>query len=133
MFLGITHSIFCVSLRRRRKQKAALATMLPYMEEQCMYGIERDKTVSSRLVTRIGNTALHKSLPVHNRMRGCLLDDDGNVVEYLNPRNWTGMSETVHGTSHGRVWDFYCRFEQAQILSGSNSLSFLFPAIVMFL
>lgn len=105
-------NLLCEVLEDGESKKAALATMLPYMEEQCMYGIERDKTVSSRLVTRIGNTALHKSLPVHNRMRGCLLDDDGNVVEYLNPRNWTGH---VRDGSRGQVMvefgDFYCRFE----------------------
>ena len=60
-------NLLCEVLEDGESKKAALATMLPYMEEQCMYGIERDKTVSSRLVTRIGNTALHKSLPVHNR------------------------------------------------------------------
>ena len=105
-------NLLCEVLEDGESKKAALATMLPYMEEQCMYGIERDKTVSSRLVTRIGNTALHKSLPVHNRMRGCLLDDDGNVVEYLNPRDWTGH---VRDGSRGQVMvefgDFYCRFE----------------------
>ena len=104
-------NLLCEVLEDGESKKAALATMLPYMEEQCMYGIERDKTVSSRLVTRIGNTALHKSLPVHNRMRGCLLDDDGNVVEYLNPRDWTGH---VRDGSRGQVMvefgDFYCRF-----------------------
>ena len=105
-------NLLCEVLEDGESKKAALATMLPYMEEQCMYGIERDKTVSSRLVTLIGNTALHKSLPVHNRMRGCLLDDDGNVVEYLNPRDWTGH---VRDGSRGQVMvefgDFYCRFE----------------------
>ena len=105
-------NLLCEVLEDGESKKAALATMLPYMEEQCMYGIERDKTVSSRFVTRIGNTALHKSLPVHNRMKGCLLDDDGNVVEYLNPRDWTGH---VRDGSRGQVMvefgDFYCRFE----------------------
>lgn len=73
-------------------KKAKLATLLPYLEEQCAYGIEYDVTVSSPDVTRIGNMALHKSLPIQNRMRGCLLDDDGNVVEYLNPTDWTGQT-----------------------------------------
>ena len=127
-------NLLCEVLEDGESKKAALATMLPYMEEQCMYGIERDKTVSSRLVTRIGNTALHKSLPVHNRMRGCLLDDDGNVVEYLNPRDWTGH---VRDGSRDKSWSSLgtsiAVLKQAQILSGSNSLSFLFPAIVMFL
>lgn len=69
-------------------KKAALASLLPYTEEQCAYGIEFDTTISSPTCTRIGNMALHKSLPIHNRMRGCLLDDNGKVVEYLNPKTW---------------------------------------------
>ena len=73
-------------------KKAALATLLPYLEEQCMYGIEYDITVSSPDVTRIGNMALHKSLPIHNRMKGCLLADDGTVNEYLNPKDWRGQT-----------------------------------------
>lgn len=73
-------------------KKVKLATLLPYLEEQCAYGIEYDVTVSSPDVTRIGNMALHKSLPIQSRMRGCLLDDDGNVVEYLNPTDWTGQT-----------------------------------------
>ena len=73
-------------------KKAALASLLPYLEEQCMYGIEYDITVSSPDVTRIGNMALHKSLPIHNRMKGCLLADDGKVNEYLNPKDWRGQT-----------------------------------------
>lgn len=73
-------------------KKAILATMLPYVEEQCMYGIEYDVTVSSPDVTRIGNMDLHKSLPIHNRMRGCLLADDGSVNEYLSPTDWRGQT-----------------------------------------
>ena len=71
-------------------KKAKLSNLLPYLEEYCSYGVERDTTVSAPECTRIGNVALHKSLPVHSRMKGCLLDDDGNVVEYLDPKDWTG-------------------------------------------
>lgn len=81
-------------------KKAALATLLPYLEEQCAYGIERDKTVSSSVCTRIGSVALHKSLPIHNRMRGVLLNDEGEVVEYLDPKDWTGQHRDG---SHGQV------------------------------
>ncbi len=81
-------------------KKAALATLLPYLEEQCAYGIERDKTVSSSLCTRIGNLPLHRSLPIQSRMRGCLLNDDGEVVEYLDPKDWTGQHRDG---SHGQV------------------------------
>ena len=81
-------------------KKAALASLLPYVEEQCSYGIEFDVTVSSPSCTRIGNTDLHKSLPVQSRMRGCLLDDNGGVVEYLDPQDWTGA---VRDGSRGQV------------------------------
>lgn len=85
-------NLICEVLEDGESKKAALATLLPYMEEQCSYGIEFDTTVSTSACTRIGNLALHKSLPIHNRMKGCLLDDNGNVVEYLNPTNWTGQT-----------------------------------------
>lgn len=75
-------------------KKAALGTLLPYLEEECSYGIEFDTTISSPSCTRIGNVALHKTLPIQSRMRGCLLDDDGKVVEYLDPRDWTGNDRT---------------------------------------
>lgn len=71
-------------------KKAALASLLPYAEEQVSYGIEFDTSVSSPSCLRIGNGDLHKVLPVQSRMKGCLLDDSGHVVEYLNPKDWTG-------------------------------------------
>lgn len=70
-------------------KKAKLATLLPNFEDNYAYGVEIDLNVSTPAVTRVGNMAYHKSLPVQNRMRGCLLDDNGKVVEYLNPRDWT--------------------------------------------
>lgn len=81
-------------------KQARLAEMLPYLEEQCAYGIEFDPTISSPTCTRIGNTDLHKSLPIHNRMRGCLLDDNGKVLQYLNPKTW---ENEVRDGSMGQV------------------------------
>ena len=81
-------------------KQAKLAGLLPYLEQQCAYGIEWDAAVSSAAATRIGSTDLHKSLPIQSRLRGCLLDDDGNVVEYLNPTNW--KAHTLDG-SRGQV------------------------------
>lgn len=52
------------------------------------YGIEFDTTVSDPTCTRVGNTSLHRTLPIQSRMRGCILDDDGNVVEYLPQGSW---------------------------------------------
>ena len=79
---------------------ADLDALLPYTEDTCSYGIEFDTTVSSPSCTRIGSSDLHKTLPVQSRMRGCLLDDDGNVVEYLDPLDWTG---NVRDGSRGQV------------------------------
>ena len=87
-------------LENGESKKAKLATLLPNYEDNYAYGVEIDTTVSAPAVTRVGNMAYHKSLPVQNRMRGCLLDDNGKVVEYLNPKDWT--SHTRDG-SRGQV------------------------------
>lgn len=72
----------------------------PYVEEVTSYGVQWDITNSDPKVTRIGNLSLHRTLPIQNRMRGCLLDDNGKVVKYLNPLDWT--SEVRDG-SQGQV------------------------------
>lgn len=64
------------------------------------YGIEFDVTIPSPICTRIGDMQLHKTLPVHSKMRGCLLRDDGTVAKYLNSADWT--SEVRDG-SQGQV------------------------------
>ena len=93
-------------------KKAALATLLPYLEEQCAYGVEWDVTVADPTCTRVGNMALHKSLPIQSRMRGCLLDDDGKVVEYLDPNDWTGNDRTgLRGQVMVEIPMHYRKFE----------------------
>lgn len=76
------------------------------------YGIEFDVTVSSTAATRIGNMSLHRTLPVQSLMKGCLLDDDGNVTDYLDPLNWTSA---VRDGSRGQVMvelpEYYEKFE----------------------
>lgn len=61
----------------------------PLLEEYYSYGIEKDFRIETSEAIRVGNPDLHKDLPIHNLMRGCLLDDDGNVVEYLPQNDWT--------------------------------------------
>ena len=83
-----------------------------YEEADVMYGVEWDVTVADPAMTRIGNMALHRQLPIQNRMKGCLLDDDGNVVEYLPVTSWEGA--TLDG-SRGQVMvelpEHYRKFE----------------------
>ena len=64
-------------------------TIAPLLEQYYSYGIEKDYTNSSPNCIRIGNLDLHRSLPIQSKMKGCLLDDDGNVVEYLSEDDWT--------------------------------------------
>lgn len=81
-------------------KQVKLASMLSYKEDEVAYGVEWNVTVSSSAMTRIGNMSLHRSLPIQKKMKGCLLDDDGNVVEYLPEDDWTGA--TLDG-SKGQV------------------------------
>lgn len=82
------------------------------IEKLFLYGIEFDTAVSSPTCTRIGNMDLHRTLPIHSKMRGCLLDDNGDVVKYLDQNSWTG--ETRDG-SEGQVMVelpmYYRKFE----------------------
>lgn len=76
------------------------------------YGVEFYTTSPNPDCIRIGNPELHKTLPVHSQMKGCLLNDDGEVIKYLNTSDWT--SETRDG-SQGQVMveipEHYVKFE----------------------
>ena len=67
---------------------------------QSAYGIQFDTTISTPECVRVGNMSLHKTLPIQSRMKGCILNDDGKVVEYLDPTDWTGA---VRDGSRGQV------------------------------
>lgn len=75
-------------------------TITPFLEEYYSYGIEKDYTNSSSNCIRIGNLNLHRTLPIQSKIRGCLLDDDGNVVEYLPENDWT---TAIRDGSKGQV------------------------------
>ena len=95
------YNLFCEVLDEDgESKKASLASLMPYMESECSYGIEFDTAVSSPTCTRIGNSDLHKSLPVQSLMKGCTLGDDGKVVDYLPVTDWTGA---VRDGSRGQV------------------------------
>ena len=89
-----------------------LLNKVPQVEDQLSYGIEYDTTVSSPQCTRIGNFNYHRSLPIHSKMKGCLLSDDGRVQKYLDPNTW--VNETRDG-SQGQVMveipSYYRKFE----------------------
>lgn len=58
------------------------------------YGVEWDITVSSPVLTRIGNPLLHKSLPIQSAYRGCV--SNGKVINYyLYPDDWNYKEDGV--------------------------------------
>lgn len=67
--------------------------------EEVYYGIEWHISASDPHCTRIGNLELHKTLPIQNKMRGCILNETGNVVTYLNPTDWTADSTARDGST----------------------------------
>ena len=71
-----------------------------YLEQTYAYGVEWDTAITTPECTRIGSMNLHRSLPVQSGMRGCLLNDNGVVVEYLLADDWT---TAVRDGSKGQV------------------------------
>lgn len=56
------------------------------------YGIEWNPNVKDPRVTRIGNMAFHKSLPIQSQMKGCVakkVGDNWQVQYYLKEDDWT--------------------------------------------
>lgn len=51
--------------------------------QQNSYGVEIDFSEPIIKYTPLGNPELHKTLPVQNNMRPCILNDEGQVVKYL--------------------------------------------------
>ena len=71
------------------------------IEAQLAYGVRRASyLMPDTEMTRIGNLDLHKSLPVQSLMRGCLLDNNGKVKQYLPESSWVGA---VRDGSAGQV------------------------------
>ena len=83
------------------------------IEDSYSYGIEIDTTNPSPTLKRIGNLQFHKSLPIQSKMKGCLLDDNGNVTKYLSDIDWMD-NQCIDGTQ-GQVMieipKFYYKFE----------------------
>lgn len=86
---------------RKKKQQGTLLN-------RSWYGAEWDVTNASPSVIRAdaGITTLHASLPIHNKMKSCLLADNGTVNYYLKADDWSkkadGSASVLDG-SDGQV------------------------------
>ena len=94
-------------------EKGLKTPMSSLDENSYSYGIEIDTTSSSPTLKRIGNPQLHKSLPIQSKMRGCLLDDNGNVTKYLSDNDWVDNSfiDGTQGQVMVEIPKFYYKFE----------------------
>lgn len=86
------------TVRTELDEKAASADLIVNQ----FYGIEWDSTLATSAATRIGNPALHATLPVQKKMRRCLLKDTGVVNYYLSNTDSTkredGRDAILDGT-----------------------------------
>lgn len=54
------------------------------------YGVKWNPNVSDPALTRVGDPALHRSLPIQSGMRGCIYNPtEKKVVCWLNPNDWS--------------------------------------------
>ena len=93
-------------------------------EARYWYGIQIDNSVSSPIPTSIGNTTLRNLLPIQNKIKACLLLENGTVNYYLNPTDWTkkldGTASNLDGTDGDVMIEFpsyYIKFETSGTLN----------------
>lgn len=85
------------------------------------YGVSVNRNVADPTMTRIGNMSLHQAseLPVHNKIRKCLLLDNGTVNYYLDRNSdllqEDGVTPSVLDGTDGQVMveipEHYVRFD----------------------
>ena len=65
------------------------------------YGIEFDDTVANSACRRIGSMEMHRTLPIQNRQRRCLLLDNGEVNYYLHRDDSTKKADGTNAKLDG--------------------------------
>ena len=72
----------------------SIANLGTTTEDMLAYGVEWDTSVSDPKLTRIGNTSLHKSLPIQSGMYGCICQ--GATIRYrLAADDWRFRREPI--------------------------------------
>ena len=93
-------------LQKEQQSLSKQVTELSNNVDLYSYGVEWDITVSSPILTRIGNPLLHKSLPIQSAYRGCVANN-GVVNYYLYPDDWAykedGSTPSVLDGTDGTV------------------------------
>ena len=107
--LGEQFDILNTAWKELQKEQQSLSKQVTELSSNVdlySYGVEWDITVSSPILTRIGNPLLHKSLPIQSAYRGCVANN-GVVNYYLYPDNWAykedGSTPSVLDGTDGTV------------------------------
>ena len=66
-----------------------------------VYGVSYDENISSTAKPRVGNMALHQTLPVQSGMRRCIVKDDGTVNYYLDANDSTLKADGTYADLTG--------------------------------
>lgn len=78
------------------KPSVSAVEMEAIREQQYAYGVVINSNIASSALPRIGNVDKHRTLPIHEKMRRCLLRDDGTVNYYLHR---TDSTKRENGTA----------------------------------
>lgn len=90
-----------------------ISVLKPELLDKMTYGIRINTGSPNFSCIEIGNHSLRNILPVHSKIRGCILSSLGKVVKYLPDTNWA--AEDVDG-SQGQVMveipEFWMSYEK---------------------
>ena len=93
-------------------------TTKPQYPYDMWYGVQGDFTSKDKRLTRIGNLDLHRTLPIHKKLRRFVENTDGSVRYYLHQndsRKTEAGANAVLDTTDGNVMlekpDYYFRYE----------------------
>lgn len=78
----------------------------PQFPYDMWYGVQHDNTSKDYKLKRVGNLELHKTLPLQNRMKRFVENEDGTVKYYLHPndsRLTEGGAKAILDGSDGNV------------------------------
>jgi hypothetical protein len=88
------------------------------IEWQLAYGIEVKTEDSTTAQLRVGNINLHKEKPIHTKMRGCLIKQNGDFNYYLDADDWLKKEDQTTSNLTGadgnvmiEVPEFYIKYE----------------------
>ena len=80
-----------VEMTQEQFNKDVILEIIRDVHKDDWYGVEITNLPATAL-PRIGKLDLHRTLPIHNKMRRCLLNVDGTVNYYTHPDN-TALKE----------------------------------------